>query len=71
MGGLESRGSGRETEATGEEGNETNRSIKDRRCMSSCYHQINDSFFFFFFFFSGSRASSQEFGEEACGGAHH
>ncbi len=66
MGGLESRGSGRETEATGEEGNEMNRSIKDRHCMSSCYHQINDSFSF-----SGSRASSQEFGEEACGGAHH
>lgn len=45
MGGLESRGSSRETEAAGKEGNEMNRSIKDSHCMSSRYHQINMTLF--------------------------
>lgn len=45
MGGLESWGSSRETEAAGKEGNEMNRSIKDSHCMSSRYHQINMTLF--------------------------
>lgn len=68
MGGVESGGSSWETETPGKEGNEMNGNVKDGHCTSAHCHLINLTLFFSFL---GSRASSQEFGEAVCGGAHH